>query len=190
MRIAGLRRFARIARTFFRDGETTIKIKCALFEGGGPWGQRGKSSKNAVFRGKRHDNKILKVEILLSRYFVIIAQAPNYENGGGVGSANRFARSDRFARIAPVRVANRRAIQVLYVGVLPQENIKGEEAFPHAELPSDTKLLLTKNYFETIIFEKITNVTHNSSKKSFFPGDSEEAKTLKLRKIILGELFS
>ena len=31
------------------------------------WGQRGKSSKNADFRGKRHDNKILKVrEMLLS----------------------------------------------------------------------------------------------------------------------------
>ena len=39
-------------------------------------GQRGKSSKNAVFRGQRHDNKILKVQILLSRNFVVIAQAP------------------------------------------------------------------------------------------------------------------
>ena len=43
---------------------------------GGPWGQRGESSKNAVFRGKRHDNKILKVQILLSRNFVVITQAP------------------------------------------------------------------------------------------------------------------
>ena len=40
-------------------------------------GQRGKSSKNPCFRGKRHDNKILKVQILLSRSFVVIAQAPN-----------------------------------------------------------------------------------------------------------------
>ena len=39
-------------------------------------GQRGKSSKNAVFRGKRHDNKILKVQILLSSNFVVVAQAP------------------------------------------------------------------------------------------------------------------
>ena len=31
---------------------------------------------NAIFRGKRHDNKILKVEILLSRNFVVMAQAP------------------------------------------------------------------------------------------------------------------
>ena len=28
------------------------------------------------FRGKRHDNRILKVKILLSRNFVVIAQAP------------------------------------------------------------------------------------------------------------------
>ena len=31
---------------------------------------------NAVCRGKRHDNRILKVQILLSRNFVVIAQAP------------------------------------------------------------------------------------------------------------------
>ena len=41
-----------------------------------PLGQRGESSKNAVFRGKRHDNKFLKVQILLSRNFVVMAQAP------------------------------------------------------------------------------------------------------------------
>ena len=49
-----------------------------LLRGGGPGGQRGKSSKNAAFfaRGKRHDNKNLKVQIVLSRDFVAIAQAP------------------------------------------------------------------------------------------------------------------
>ena len=36
---------------------------------------------NAIFRGKRHDNKILKVKILLSRNFVVMAQAPK-ERGG------------------------------------------------------------------------------------------------------------
>ena len=46
-------------------------------------------------------------------------------------------------------------------------------------LPSDTKLLLTKNYSEIIIFVKITNFTRNSLKKSLFPGDSESAKCLK-----------
>ena len=30
----------------------------------------------AVFRGKRHDNKVLKVQILLSRNLAVIAQAP------------------------------------------------------------------------------------------------------------------
>ena len=51
------------------------KNKIFAFEGGGGWGQRGKSSKNARFRGKRHDNRILKVQISLSRNFVVIAQA-------------------------------------------------------------------------------------------------------------------
>ena len=32
--------------------------------------------KCCFFRGKRHDNKILKVKILLSRNFVVVAQAP------------------------------------------------------------------------------------------------------------------
>ena len=52
------------------------KNKIFDFWGGEPWGQRGKSSQNAVFRGKRHDNKILKVQILLSKNVVVIAQAP------------------------------------------------------------------------------------------------------------------
>ena len=33
---------------------------------------------NAFLCGKRHDNKTLKVQILLSRNFVVIAQAPNH----------------------------------------------------------------------------------------------------------------
>ena len=37
-------------------------------------GRRGESCKNTVFRGKRHDNKILTVQIVLSRNFVVIAQ--------------------------------------------------------------------------------------------------------------------
>ena len=48
-----------------------------------------------------------------------------------------------------------------------------------SDLPSDTKLLLTKNYFEIIIFGKITNLTRNSSKMSFFPGHFESSKALK-----------
>ena len=57
-----------------RESETTIKIKFAFFRGGGGAGR--KIVQNAIFRGKRHDNKILKVKILLSRNFVVMAQAP------------------------------------------------------------------------------------------------------------------
>ena len=39
-------------------------------------GAERKIAQNAIFRGKRHDNKILKVNILLSRNFVVMAQAP------------------------------------------------------------------------------------------------------------------
>ena len=39
-------------------------------------GARRKIVQNAIFQGKRHDNKILKVRILLSRNFVVMAQAP------------------------------------------------------------------------------------------------------------------
>ena len=78
-----------------RENETTIKIKFALFRGGG-WGWAGGREENCpkrYFHGKRHDNKILKVKILLSRSFVVMAQAPILENGrdclkfsaGGVG---------------------------------------------------------------------------------------------------------
>ena len=34
---------------------------------------------NAFFHGKRHDNKMLKVKIVLSRNFVVMAQAPSLE---------------------------------------------------------------------------------------------------------------
>ena len=46
--------------------------------GGGKGGQRGKSSKTVFLHGKRHNNKILKVQNLLSRIFVVIAQAPKH----------------------------------------------------------------------------------------------------------------
>ena len=61
-----------------RDGETTIKINFSLFEGGGGGlgGREENRPKHCFFRGKRHDNKILKMQIVLSRNFVVIAQAP------------------------------------------------------------------------------------------------------------------
>ena len=53
---------------FFQRRRDDNKNKIFAFEGGGgPWGPRGTSSKNACFRGKRHDNKILNVQLLLSR---------------------------------------------------------------------------------------------------------------------------
>ena len=44
-------------------------------------GAERKIVQNAIFRGKRHDNKILKVKMLLSRNFVVMAQAPRVSHG-------------------------------------------------------------------------------------------------------------
>ena len=62
----------------FKDGETTIKIKFAILRGLGVGSREGNCPKNAVFRGKGHDNKIFKVQISLSKHFVVIAQAPAF----------------------------------------------------------------------------------------------------------------
>ena len=57
-------------------------------------------------------------------------------------------------------------------------------------LPSDTKLLLTKNYSEIIIFEKL-RISRVISGKSLSSGRFQEWKfPQRLRKIILRELFS
>ena len=61
-----------------RDGEPTIKIKFAILRGGGALGAKRKIVQNAVFHGKSHDSQILKLQILSSRIFVVIAQAPRY----------------------------------------------------------------------------------------------------------------
>ena len=80
-----------------RESETTIKNKICTFRGGG--GGRGAERKivqNAIFHGRRHDNKILKVKILLSRNFVVMAQAPILTlfdmNAGGFQQNNERAR--------------------------------------------------------------------------------------------------
>ena len=44
----------------FKDSETTIKIKFSIFEGAGPWGQRGKSSKMLFFVGNATTIKFSK----------------------------------------------------------------------------------------------------------------------------------
>ena len=76
----------------------TIKIKFSFFEGGGVLGQREKSPKTLFFfRGKRHDNKILKLQILLSRNFVVIAQAPKVgQKPGKIGQRKNSARTGGF----------------------------------------------------------------------------------------------
>ena len=61
----------------FQTRREDNKNKICVFEGGWGGGRKENRPKNAVFRGKRHDNKIFKVQILLSRNFVVIAQAPN-----------------------------------------------------------------------------------------------------------------
>ena len=59
-----------VVRYIFRDDETSIKIKFALFRGVGIGGGEENRPKTLFFfRGKRHDNKILKVQILLSRNY-------------------------------------------------------------------------------------------------------------------------
>ena len=58
-----------------RESETTIKIKFAFFRGGGQGGREG-NCPNHYFCGKFLDNKSLKVKILLSRNFAVMAQAP------------------------------------------------------------------------------------------------------------------
>ena len=59
---------------------------------------------------------------------------------------------------------------------------------PFPKISSDlicplTKLLLTKNYSETIVF--LTNFARNFQKLSFFPGDFESANSLKIFKELL-----
>ena len=54
---------------------------------------------------------------------------------------------------------------------------------PRSAEASDTRVLLTKNYSEIILFVKITNFTRNSLKKSLFPQeDFESAQRLKTTK--------
>ena len=52
------------------------KNKICAFQGGVGRGAGRKIVQNAIFHGKRHDNTILKVKNVLSRNFVVMAQAP------------------------------------------------------------------------------------------------------------------
>ena len=69
---------------------------------------------------------------------------------------------------------------LVWLGVCPTECHKCDAELLYASWRlADTKLLLTKNYSEIIIFGKITNLTRNSLKMSFFPGHFESTKSLK-----------
>ena len=54
------------------------KNKICAFRGRGGQGGRAENCPKRFFHRKRHDNKILKVKILLSRNFVVMAQAPKW----------------------------------------------------------------------------------------------------------------
>ena len=62
---------------------------CTLQGGGVGRGAERKIVQNAIFHGKRHDNKILKVKILLSRNFVVMAPAPNGQVSRGLISCEQ-----------------------------------------------------------------------------------------------------
>ena len=65
-----------IERTYCQRKRDDNKNKICGFQGGVGRGAEGKIVPNAIFHGKRHDKKILKVKMLLSRNFVVMAQAP------------------------------------------------------------------------------------------------------------------
>ena len=78
----------------FQRRRDDSKNKIFAFWGGGALGAEREIAQNAVFRGKRHDNKILKLQILLSRNLVVIAQAPVL----WVGKSRRYAEEERLVR--------------------------------------------------------------------------------------------
>ena len=81
-----------------RKRDDNINKICA-FQGGVGRGAGREIVQNAIFRGKRHDNKILKVKILLSRNFVVMAQAPTNDT-------NSFAQTSLFVVSKSMLVAS------------------------------------------------------------------------------------
>ena len=88
----------------------TITINFSFLKegGGGHWGQRGKKCPKCFFCGKRHDNQILKAQILLSRNFVVIAQAPTFPGNYSISEAQIF---EDFRRKSQIFAGNRRLSQ-------------------------------------------------------------------------------
>ena len=76
------------------------KNKSAHLRGGGALEAKRNIVQNAVCRGKRHDNIILKVQVLLSKNVVVIGQAPRERNGLNLSrfklfGASPFLRGDK-----------------------------------------------------------------------------------------------
>ena len=67
----------------------------------------------------------------------------------------------------------------LHYSTTVHTNITDQKKTNLGELPSDTKLLLTKNDSEIIKFWKIANLTRNFLKMPAFPGHFESTKWLK-----------
>ena len=63
-------------RKMLRDCETTIKIKFTLFRGVGRGGREENCPKTLFFSGNAMTIKFWKVQLLLSRNFVVMVQAP------------------------------------------------------------------------------------------------------------------
>ena len=81
-------------RGFFGESETTAKIKFAFFRGVGRGAER-KIVQNAIFHGKRHDNKILKV-----KYFI---PCPIYDWTTGVpDNGNEWRKFRAVPRLYPL----------------------------------------------------------------------------------------
>ena len=74
-----------VAANFQRRRDDNKNESFRFLRGGGLGGREENRPKRCFFcfRGKRHDNKILEVQILLSRNLVVIAQAPKFVWGLG-----------------------------------------------------------------------------------------------------------
>ena len=65
---------------------------------------------NAIFHGIRHDNKILKVKILFSRNFVVMAQAPRNAGTACVSECVLITLACRGLRVGPSKLGASRCL--------------------------------------------------------------------------------
>ena len=105
---------------------------------------------NAVFRGKRHDNQIFKVQISLSRNFVVIAQAPIHVFFFFFSVPQRQRRIHRITLMFTIHYLNPRANRSLITPITFPYSLQSREWWPlrFGGPPSrvSTKTLLLKHY--------------------------------------------